>query len=257
MWFKRKKKDKDTVHLTMPEAWGEMTEDQLLTVFRLIAQNLSAPEIKTICLFKWNRIKILGRTNKEEFWARKGKQMFIMNARIVQSLTTAMDFIDEMPEFPVRVRKICGHKAAPVLFDEVPFERFLYCDNLFQGYLHTKEMDILKEMVQVLYDLEDISKVEDIEAYAVMAFYWFAALKGILAKQFYHFYVPIESVDGDDGLQAKSLHEKLTAAVNSQIRALTGGDVTKEPYVMKIDTIRALTELDAKARETDEMNKKK
>ena len=72
MWFKRKKKDKDTVHLTMPEAWGEMTEVQLLTVFRLIAQNLSAPEIKTICLFKWNRIKILGRTNKEEFWARKG-----------------------------------------------------------------------------------------------------------------------------------------------------------------------------------------
>ena len=48
--------------------------------------------------------------------------------------------------------------------------------------------------------------------------------------------------------------------MNVQIRALTGGDVTKEEAVMKMDCWRALTELDAKAREAAEikkMNKRK
>ena len=39
------------------------------------------------------------------------------------------------------------------------------------------------------------------------------------------------------------------------IRALTGGDITKEAAIMKMDTWRALTELDAKAREAEELRK--
>ena len=39
------------------------------------------------------------------------------------------------------------------------------------------------------------------------------------------------------------------------IRALTGGDITKEERIMKMDTWRALTELDAKAREAEELRK--
>lgn len=35
-------------------------------------------------------------------------------------------------------------------------------------------------------------------------------------------------------------------AMNAQIRALTGGDVTKERAVLQMDCWRALTELDAK-----------
>jgi hypothetical protein len=48
----------------------------------------------------------------------------------------------------------------------------------------------------------------------------------------------------------------LTAAVNAQIRALTKGDVTKEKEVLALDTWRALTELDALAREYQEINTK-
>ena len=38
-------------------------------------------------------------------------------------------------------------------------------------------------------------------------------------------------------------------APDAQIRALTAGDITKEPAVLKTETHRALTELNAKARE--------
>lgn len=37
------------------------------------------------------------------------------------------------------------------------------------------------------------------------------------------------------------------------IRALTGGDITKEERILKMDTWRALTELDAKARESERL----
>ena len=40
----------------------------------------------------------------------------------------------------------------------------------------------------------------------------------------------------------------------AEIRALTGGDVTKTKAVLDADTIDALTELDAKARESEELS---
>ena len=48
----------------------------------------------------------------------------------------------------------------------------------------------------------------------------------------------------------------MTEAMNAQIRALTGGDITKEKQIEKSDVWRALTELDAKAREAEELNDK-
>ena len=43
--------------------------------------------------------------------------------------------------------------------------------------------------------------------------------------------------------------------MNMQIRALTGGDITKEKEVLKMDCWRALTELDAKALDAIEIKK--
>lgn len=44
--------------------------------------------------------------------------------------------------------------------------------------------------------------------------------------------------------------------MNAQIRALTKGDITKEKEVLHLDTWRALTELDALAKEAEEFNRK-
>jgi uncharacterized protein YbjQ (UPF0145 family) len=43
--------------------------------------------------------------------------------------------------------------------------------------------------------------------------------------------------------------------MNAQIRALTGGDITKEDQILQKDTWRALTELDAKAKDAEELRK--
>ena len=52
-----------------------------------------------------------------------------------------------------------------------------------------------------------------------------------------------------------SFYTQLTEAMNTQIRALTKGDITKEQQVLQMDVHRALTELDAQAREYEELKK--
>lgn len=55
---------------------------------------------------------------------------------------------------------------------------------------------------------------------------------------------------------AKNIGEQVTEAMNAQIRALTKGDITKEKEVLAMDCWRALTELNAQAKEYEELNRK-
>ena len=105
-------------------------------------------------------------------------------------------------------------------------------------------------MSQVLYDCEHIKPSQ---AQLVSVFYWFASLKQYFAMLFPHFFQPMSSDNGGNLLGGSSnLFAQLRDSTNAQIRALTGGDVTKEEAIKKMDTHRALTELDAKAREAEE-----
>ena len=242
------------MNITLPTNWHQLTDRQLELVYRLFARELSSPEVKTLCMIRWNKIKVIGETGdkKGEYWLKHEKKLQRVSSRQLQAATEYLNFMDNIPDYPVRYSKIGRHHPLNADFAEVPFETYMYADNLFQGYLHTENMDLLKELVHILYNSD---KIKPEPHQCIMAFYWFAALKKMMANNFPHFFQPIGEVKDPDMLQSKSLHQTLMDAVNAQIRALTGGDVTKEPYIMKMDTIRALTELDAKAQEADEMRK--
>lgn len=78
-------------------------------------------------------------------------------------------------------------------------------------------------------------------------FLWFMFVKDNFSKHFPHLFKPAsESGEPYD----------TRAAMDAQIRALTGGDITKEKQIERSDVWRALTELDAKAREAEELNDK-
>lgn len=241
-------------NIVLPTSWEELSDDQMKMIFRLFARDLSEGEVKTICLLRWNKVKVLGKTGKGEYWLKTKAGLAMATAREIYNLTRPLDFMNDIPPRPVRLSRIGKHRPLNADFDGVPFEVYLYADNLFQGYLHTESFDLLKELVQVLYNSEGIHPGK---ATCIMAFYWMASLKRLFAQRFSHFYQPIDMVDANNMLQGGSLHKTLMEAVNAQIRALTGGDVTKEPFVMKMDTIRALTELDCKAREVEDLKKQK
>ena len=63
------------------------------------------------------------------------------------------------------------------------------------------------------------------------------------------------AIEADFQGYAPPIGEVLRTAMNAQIRVLTGGDITKEEAVLSMDTWRALTELDAKAKEVEDIKR--
>lgn len=41
-------------------SWRKYSDEQLKFVFLLLVENFSAPEIKPICLIRWNNLRIVG-----------------------------------------------------------------------------------------------------------------------------------------------------------------------------------------------------
>ena len=239
--------------ISLPTSWASLSDKQLLMVYGLFARDLSASEVKTLCLMKWNKLTVLAQLRNHKYLVKRNRSEAILSTSQIQQATCILDFLDSFPPEPIRLSRIGRHRALPADFEGVPFEKFLYADNLYAGFLHTKSEDLLLQMAQVLYDCEHIKPSQ---AQLVSVFYWFASLKQYIAMLFPHFFQPMFSDNGGNLLGGSSnLFAQLRDSTNSQIRALTGGDVTKEEAIKKMDTHRALTELDAKARESEEYRK--
>lgn len=134
---------------------------------------------------------------------------------------------------------------------DVPFYNYIVCDNYYQNFLQSDQSDDtpIREMAAILYQKEDGSEAGQIDCSApevIGVFLWFMWIKYNFSTHFPHLFKPA----GGDG------EYDATEATNAQIRALTGGDITKEEIIKKADVWRALTELDAKAREAEELNKR-
>ena len=240
-------------NLSLPTSWASLSDKQLLMVYGLFARDLSASEVKTLCLMKWNKLTVLAQLRNHKYLVKRNRSEVVLSSSQIQQATSILDFLDSFPPEPIRLSRIGRHHALPANFEGVPFEKFLYADNLYAGFLHTKSENILLQMAQVLYDCEHIKPSQ---AQLVGVFYWFASLKQYFAMLFPHFFQPMSSDNGGNLLGGSSnLFAQLRDSTNAQIRALTGGDVTKEEAIKKMDTHRALTELDAKARESEEYRK--
>ena len=125
--------------------------------------------------------------------------------------------------------------------------RILTLDNLYQGYLQTQNKQLLQEMACILYKSRFI-KLNQEEATSI--FYWFTSMKRYFANLFTHFFT-----NAQEGMGTSLSFKQLQDNMNTQIRALTGGDITKERDVLRMDCWRALTELDAKAKDYEDLQK--
>ena len=250
-------KDTKTIDIKLPTSWEELTQKQLRYLFNLIAQWYSIDEVKAFCLFRWNKITILHRYGDNGYMCKKGKTRFAITALQVAQAIAALDWIKTLPATPIRLERIGRLRAIAADFQGVPFETFIVCDNLYQGYISTQNEKLLDEMAHHLYRSKYFSLIIRLSpADRINVFYWFASLKAMFSREFRYFLQPATSDNANLLDSDRSQYEILTAAVNAQIRALTKGDVTKEKEVLALDTWRALTELDALAREYQEINTK-
>ncbi|MBE6324616.1 MAG: hypothetical protein E7074_06520 [Bacteroidales bacterium] len=238
-----------TLNLTLPTCWQELTQTQLRYVFFLMTQNYTADEVKTYCLCRFSGLQVLGKEDNGYCVLYENNPHIITAVQIAEQLPR-LAWLDELPLVPLRLLQIGKHNAVAADLSGVPFSDYLALDNLYTGYLQTQRNDLLREMAVILYKAEDITLTDE---EAISIFYWFASLKAYFQRRFRYLFAP--STDGNLLGDTASMADKLQSAMDNQIRALTKGDVTKEEQVLQADTIRALTELDAMAREYQDLQK--
>ena len=178
--------------------------------------------------------------------SRKNRTFFLP----IRTLHT-LDFIDKPSDTPVHLQRIGRHVAVDAMLHRVPFEHFLTLENYYQGFLSTADNALLREMALLLYVDKKGRRPQNIklkEEELLSVFLWFAAVKNRFTAVFPHLFRPAEA-SGDGAAN-------MLDVMNAEIRALTGGDITKEREVLNMDCWRALTELNEKAHEAQEMNEK-
>ena len=246
------------IDLAVPQGWHELSDKQLRYAFELIAKAFTSDEIKTLCLFRWSGLKIRHRHNAD-FVCHLHKQTFRLTALQIAEVITALDWLDTIPPKPVCISRIGRYRPFADDFSEVAFEKFIICDNLYQGYLATQRDDLLDQLASILYLSKPStinSKLRLTAAERTSVFYWFASVKDLFARQYPNFFQTAAQPDNLLGGNRLPTGAQIQQAVNTMIRALTKGDITKEREILSLDTHRALTELDAQAREYKELNAK-
>ena len=237
---------RQTIDLSIPKSWQELPDKELRFVFRLLNGSYTLTQIKIRCLLRWAGLKVV-RQEGASFIMRLGKQVFPISALQITEAITNMAWLGDFPSYPVQLSRIGFHRPVRADFQNVSFEDFLTLDNLYQGYLQTQKKELLLDMAVILYQSRFI-RLSNEEATSI--FYWFTSLKRYFASLFTHFFGIAN--DGEAGMMS---YKQLRDNMNTQIRALTGGDITKEREVLQMDCWRALTELDAKAKDYEELQK--
>ena len=113
--------------------------------------------------------------------------------------------------------------------------------------MQTPDESLLAELANVLYPSNKDFTPKPAERISI--FYWMASLKDFFSRRYPDFLQPVPSDNANLLGGPPNYALLLQEAMDAQIRALTKGDVTKEGEILQLDTWRALTELNAQAKE--------
>lgn len=245
-----------SVSLTAPKTWAELTQYQLQYVLMLLAAFREPVVVKTYMLIRFSGIHVVKRDSFgwicwiREAWWRK-RRFFTIQTWQIQSLLKQLDYIDSYESMDVRLDAIRGLHAVDALMHGVRFLDYLNAEKYFQAYNVSRKEEMIEKLALVLYrdkNGEMVNRLKLSPGEILGTYLWYAHIKSVLSLEFPWFFKklpPDETADFD-----------ILKAMNTQIRALTDGDVTKEKEIYNIDCWRALTELDNKAREAEAFNKK-
>lgn len=245
------------MHFTVPKGWKELTQEQLRHVLRLLwlynDRTDGMQRVKMAALLYFCNVEVASRT--DQGWLcreRESGDTFLLDPELLPSLLESVEWLAETEQMTVRIEQVGEYKAVDFELQELPFGKYLEAENNFQSYLQSKQGKSLSELARILYLVPDGS---DGPAFAeeelLGAFLWFNAAKQLLGRWFPNFLKPA------DGNMETITQESLLEGTRAQIRLLTKGDVTKQKYILEeTDTWTAMAELDALAKEVEEIKRK-
>lgn len=252
------------IDVTLPKGWTELSQEQLRFLLEAIDfvnrrnndrkfrsqeeySDFITGQVQTLCFFRWSGLSVVSPYG-DGWLVKHGSDEFFLSLDTVVGASSKLEWTTGLPEFPVRLDEVDGAKALPAdISTGLTFDGWLACETAWQCYQANPDDSFLRQMAGVLYEKEDI-KPDRAELLGV--FYWYAGLKALLSNMFPYFLKPSGSQAGP----VSPSYDDLRRNMDTQIRALTKGDVTKEREVLALDAVRAITELDALAREYDDLN---
>lgn len=238
-------------NVALPTAWEELTQEQLRTVFRLMATGAAGAALTAKAFLIFAGLKPDG---VDIYRTRAGFQMKIGVSQIAAA-AMRLDFLTKMPTAAVRLDR--AEDGTPCKtgadFEDATFGEFLHADGLFLMYLNNPEAnaDRLAEIAEMLY--QGIGRAAatspTMNANIIV---WLTGLKHQLTGMYpYLFAAP--AADYEETPEEAAARRR--RATLSMIRALTGGDITKENDILQTAAHSALNELNEKAREAKELEK--
>ena len=239
------------VRLYAPSSWNELNQDQLRYALELLVLfHNDFARIKTYMFVRFCGLKVHGIT--KDGWklsyvpdGKEKRKVFYLKHNQIIGFLDNFNFIESYEDMDVRLDSICGLHAVDKHLHGVAFIDYLNAEKAYQGYLISKDEKALDGLIRILYrpGKEKQTKPEEADYLSVFLWYGFV-VKRVFRREFHNLFRPAK---------ASSEDFDIIESINAQIRALTEGDVTKEDKVMRMDCWRALTELDAKARDAKEM----
>lgn len=247
-----------SLNLSIPDSWDKLSQPQLKAVFKYMAsQSLSMHQCKLLLAFKFAGVKFFGIHEDGALVRVDGVFVYLDDEELL-AIAHSLDFLEQDPAFPVRLFEIKHRKAVHPLLNDLSFARWLAIENLYFGFLQTKDVALLNEILTILYPKSGLFsrlvkpfKAKEIDFSHINAIMWLSSLKKYLAGRYRELFRSVQDPGGADPLNREL---SIMESMNAQIRALTKGDITKKEAVLEMDVHSALTELDALALEARKIN---
>lgn len=244
--------DRRSLNVKLPTAWPELSQRELADVYALKAAFAGSGRLRFELFRYFSGCRVVRRSGADFICAfaamhtdgRVRKVRVPVSPEVLAELLTALDFIDVPGDVPVRLECWGRARAVDAELHGVNFGTYVQIENLYQGFLQSREPEALRSLAVLLYPGIRLKELPGAFVHNILQ--WMVQLKALFSQMWPHFFKPATG---------KETASSMLEVMNAEVRALTGGDISKEEVVFASDCWRALTELDFKAKEAEEMRR--
>lgn len=236
-------------NITLPTAWTQLDDRQLKFIYSRLGGGLAPAQARFFFFLYVTKSKVIrGAAPEGKIPLRiQGLSIIFENWEIDAALQ-ALDWLYEPSTSPVRVSRVRGVEARAADLSDLTFEEYLMLENLYIGFLHSKDNKLLKRMEDILYPRPRRMRSGKFSEWRqINVIMWYTSFKNWCASRW-----PVFFQKASGSLPSR---KQLQDSMDVQLRALTKGDITKEESIRKMPCLRAVTELAAMAREAEELKR--
>lgn len=246
--------------LTLPTAWTDLTEKQLLFVSRLWMAGYSEPEFLVKALVYLTGLRVIGNEARQTvegahwFTHRSIKQMFIIDAATIAAITDRCRYLLEPGEVNP-LKRIGFARARHYRLYNATFEEYLMAENYFFAFTETKKPEHLDNLIACLYRKPwqrwDAVKIQrrakafkDVDpAIKNSVFMWYVGFRSYVPKR-------CKSLFSNKG-KSSGRPFNPREYINGMVHQLSNGDITIKDKLLSRPCWDALDELEQRAIENE------